>query len=194
MKIMSLRKLSNLFLAVSLLFLFGCGTQYNFNNRSYKKPELALQAHEEYLKKIEAELEPTKSQPSGKAIIITPSKKTSEALGITRTGHPDEKMINYLGQYLTNDYSYFTNFLKKGNLFESVEHIVDDFPKSYANKVKGDYRATIYLDMKSPTQISWMIMTNPEGKAEQIVLDSMAENGAPKIQSWLSDISSHISN
>jgi len=182
------KPLLTLLLALSLIVITGCGTKYSFNNQTYKKPEQALQAHKDYLNKIESELKVSDSKPTGKVLIVTPSKKTAESLGITRTGQPGKEIIDYLGSYLENDYSHFSRFLTKSNLFETVEPVIDDFPKNYANKKKGDYDATIYLDMKSPTQISWFVMFSPEHEAKPIVIDSMAEQGSPKIQSWIDNI------
>ena len=180
-----------LFAVVSVL-LSGCGHQYTFNNNSYSSPESALNAHNEYLKKIEKDLKSVSSTPKGNAVIITPSKKTCEALGIKRKGHPTEDMINYLGKFLEEDYAFFSNFLIKSNLFTSVEHIIDDYPLQYVNKVKNNYSATIYLNMRSPSQISWFILVPPKNKPKQLNFDKMADNGAPKIQSWLNDIKNYL--
>jgi hypothetical protein len=186
------QRLGICFFAVVAVLLSGCGHQYTFNNNSYSSPDSALGAHREYLKEIERDIESVSSIPRGNAVIITPSKNTCEALGITRKGHPTEDMINYLGQYLEEDYAFFSNFLVKSNIFSSVEHVINDYPLQYANKVKSNYSATIYLDMKSPSQISWFILIAPENLPVQLHFDKMADNGAPKIISWINDIKNHF--
>lgn len=177
---------------VFIVLLNGCANNYTFNNNSYTSPESALSAHKEFLQEIEKNINSVSSTPKGNAVIITPSKKTCEALGIKRTGQPTEDMIDYLGKNLEQDFGFFSKFLIKSNIFKSVTPIVDDFPLQYANKVKSDYSATIYLDMKSPSQISWYIMVSPENIPKQLNIDKMAENGAPKIQSWIVDVNNHL--
>jgi len=186
------KRLEIVIFAVFFVLLSGCRHQYTFNNNSYSSPEKALNAHHKYLEKIEKDLKSVSSTPKGNAVIITPSKKTCEALGIKRRGHPTEDMINYLGKYIEEDFAFFSNFLIKSNLFTSVEHIIDDYPLQYVNKVKNNYFATIYLDMKSPSQISWFILVPPKNKPKQLNFDKMADNGAPKIQSWLNGIKNYL--
>ena len=173
-------------------FLTGCTQYYTFNNKSFSSPENALRAHKEYLNEIQNDIKPISSTIMGDAIIITPSKKTCEALGITRKGSPTKEMTDYLGTYLEEEYSFFSNYLLKSNLFTNVNHVIDDFPHQYANQVKTNYSATIYLDMKSPTQISWFIMVSPENTPKQLHFDKMADSGASKIQSWIYDIRGHL--
>ena len=186
------KKLKNLFVIILLIILFGCAHQYTFNSKSYTSANDALNAHREYLQEIQNEIISNDTTPKGNAIIITPSKNTCEALGITRKGSPTEDMINYLGTYLEEDYAFFSKYLVKSNLFMTVNHVINDFPAQYANNVKNEYSATIYLDMKSPTQTSWFIMVSPENTPKQIHFDNMAKNGTLKIQSWIYDIKEHI--
>jgi hypothetical protein len=180
-------------LSLFALCLGGCGNTYTFNNQSYSSSEAALTAHAKYLEDIEADIVPIDNQPNGTAVIITPSKKTCEALGITRTGHPKEELVTYLGEYLEDDYAYFGNFLIKGNVFKSVEHEITDFPQQRARALNNKYSATIYLELLSPTQSSWRIIIPPESKSEQINMDGSAKPGAPQIQSWINDIHTKVS-
>jgi hypothetical protein len=186
------QRLGICFFAVVAVLLSGCGHQYTFNNKSYSSPEGAHDAHREYLKKIESGIKPVSSTPRGNAVIITPSKNTCAALGITRKGHPTEDITNYLGQYLEEDYAFFSNCLVKSNIFSSVEHVIDDYPLQYANKVKSNYSATIYLDMKSTSQVSWFILIAPENLPIQLHFDKMADKGVPKAISWINDINNHF--
>ena len=185
---MANNKFYKYFLLVIFLTVTSCAHQYSFNNKSYTSPNEALDAHKAYLQEIQNNIIPNSSVPKKKAIVITPSKNTCEALGITRKGSPTKDMIDYLGNFLEDDYAFFSNYLLKSNLFSSVDSAINDFPVQYANKVKKDYSATIYLDMKSPNQISWFIMVPPEYTPKQLHFDNMAENGAPKIQSWINGI------
>ena len=185
-------KSSIFFVIILYISLFGCAHQYTFNNKSYSSADDALKAHMEYLEEIQNGLVSNSSNPKKNAIIITPSKNTCEALGITRKGSPTKDMINYLGTYLEEDYAYFSKYLLKSNIFRIVNHVIDDFPPQYANKVKNEYFATIYLDIKSPSQTSWFIMVSPENAPKQIHIDNMAKNGTLRIQSWLDDIQGNL--
>ncbi|MCK5311908.1 MAG: hypothetical protein KAJ62_07360 [Desulfobacteraceae bacterium] len=188
------KRIGAVFIALAVTLLSSCVVQhqYTFNKKSYTSSESALNAHRDYLVKIENELKPISSIPKGNAIIITPSKKTCEALGINRQGHPTEEMINYLGTYLEEDYAFFSKFLIKSNLFTSVNHVINDYPIQYAKNVKNNYSATIFLSMKSPSQTSWMIMVFPENEPKQIHIDQQAENGSQIVQSWIKSIKTCI--
>jgi hypothetical protein len=166
----------------------GCGNTYTYNNKTFHSADKAHAAHAEHLKSIEDDIEPVGSSTAGSAAIITPSQKTCEALGVTRKGHPDQDMISYVGKYLENDFAYFENYLKKSEMFNSVIHEINDFPQHRAKEVNERYVATIYLELKSPNQSSWFLMTPHANSPMPIHFDNMAAVGAPKVQSWLNDI------
>jgi len=192
MKILNSIKKSIFIPATLMLLLSGCAHTYTFNNQTFSSPTDALTAHKQYLETIENELTPYKATPKGKAVIITPSKKTCEALGIKRTGQPAQELIDYLGKFQEEDYHFFYRFLLKSNLFISVDSLVEDFPVQATNRVKNNYDIIIYLDMRSPTQISWMLIYPPNNKPQQINTDKLAKTGTPKIKSWLDDIKRNI--
>ena len=183
----------NYFIKVFLLVLTiplisGCGVKYTFNNKTYSSAESGLAAQQKFFQEIESKIKPSNKNFAGKAIIITPSKKTCKALGIKRTGHPTEDIINYIANAFVADTSYFGNYIKSNNLFDSIHSVIDDYPKQYANKIKNDYIATIYLHMVSPDQIGWFIMVSPQNIPKQINFDNTADPGYPKIQSWLDNV------
>lgn len=91
------------FIPVTLLLLLcGCGSNtYTFNNQVYGTPEDALAAHNEFLVEIQNELKPYETPSAGKAVVITPSKKTCTALGVKRKGQPTQELVDYIGEYLS---------------------------------------------------------------------------------------------
>ncbi len=189
---MNLKKLGTVFFIIVGLLLSGCGTtQYLVDNKSYTSSESALDALRIKLKAIENELQPIGSTPTEKAVIITPSKQACK-VGLSTQGRLTEEHISYLLNSCKEDYASFSNFLEKSNLFASVEHVIDDHPSQYANKVNNDYSATIYLDIKSPSLVSWFISLPSENTPKPLNMDKMAENETQKIQSWLSDVKSHL--
>lgn len=186
------KRMRLVFFGLIAVLLSGCVTHYSYDNISYASPKEALDAHSVALEKIVSDLKPINSNPNGNAVIVTPSKTTCEALGVTRKGAPSQDLINYIGSSLEMDFAFFSKFLVKSNLFNSVNPVIDEFPLQYVNKVKNDYSATIYLDMKSQEQIGWFVIIPPDNVPKQINFDKMAEKGAPKIQSWLNDIKSKL--
>ena len=181
-----------LFLLAATLCLGGCGNTYSYNGKTYSSAEDAHVGHIEYLRTVEADIVPVGGKPSGSAVIITPSQKTCEALAVTRKNLPPEDIVKYVGKSIEDDYSFFLNFLNKGNIFKTVVHEINDFPRQRAREVSNDYDATIYLDMQSASQISWFFMVPPDNEPEQINFDNLAEAGAPKIQSWINDVHSKV--
>ncbi|MEK8020768.1 MAG: FlgO family outer membrane protein, partial [Candidatus Parabeggiatoa sp.] len=188
----NLKRLGTVFFVVVYLLLSGCGTtQYLVDNKSYTSSETALDALRITLKEIENELQPIDSTPKEKAVIITPSKKACK-VGLSIQGHLTKEHINYLLDSCKEDYASFANFLIKSNLFASVDHVIDDYPHQYVNKVNNDDYAKIYLEIKSPTQVSWFISVPPENTPKPLSMDKMAENETLKIQSWLNDVKNHL--
>lgn len=175
-------------LSMLALCLSGCGNTYSYNGKSYSSAEDAHAGHIEYLRSIEAGIVPVAGNPSGRALLVTPSQKTCEALGVTRKGHAEGEIVQYIGKSLEDDYSFFLNFLNKGNVFKTVTGEISDFPRQRAREASKEYDATIYLDMQSASQVSWVLISPPDNKPKQINMDSMAAPGAPKIQSWINDV------
>ena len=193
------RKIGTFFILMLLVLSSGCGARYTFNGKSYSSPKDLFSAHEEYIKDIEQKIKPASSTPNGNAVIITPSKKTCEALGIKRSGHPPKDMINTLGQLSERDFSYFSNYLQKSNLFESIEHFIDDYPLQRAQKINKNYYATVYLDIKSQTQADWFIMVSPENTPKKINFDKPdvhtfdnEKDTLKKIQYWINDVKNNL--
>jgi len=179
-----------LFTVAAALCLSGCGNTYTYNGKSYSSAEAAHTGHIEHLKALEADIVSVEENPSGSAVIITPSQKTCEALGVSRKGLPPEDIVQYVGKYLEDDYSFFRNYLNRGNIFKSVAYEINDFPRQRAREISKDYDATIYLDMQSASQVSWVFMAPPKNEPELIHIDSKAGAGAPKIQSWVNNVHS----
>ena len=122
------------------------------------------------------------------AIVVTPSKETCEALGITRKGHPQKEIIDYLGNHLESEYAYFAKYLKKRNLFAKVDSVIVDFPKVYSQKVQSKYDAVIYLHQVSPGNAGWYLLVGSNNQPKSIYMDPIADTGHKRVESWLSNI------
>ena len=183
----------NLLIAGSVIFMLGCGTQYTFNNQSYTKPSEALAAHSNFSTNIETGIKPITDSPIASSVmVVTPSKETCQKLGITKTGSPSKEMMDYLGEYLKSDFAYFNKYIQKSELFTSVEHKIVDFPAKFVKDLDKKYDAVVYLDMVSPSQASWYLLSSNSDKPQQINFDNIAAPGLPKVNSWLMDIKSKL--
>lgn len=188
MHIFNSRRFLSLFPVFLLFIITGCGPVYTFNNESFSTADSANDAHRHFLINIENEIKSSTDTTKGSVAIVTPSQKTCEALGVNTKGSPPKEVINYLGKFLEEDYSNFSKYLIKSNDFKSVESFVVDYPNQYANSIHEKYDYTIYLDMKSQTQIGWFVMKSKNPVPVQVNFDNMAAAGAPKIQSWIENI------
>lgn len=170
-----------------IFFLSGCYT-YTYNNKNFQSADAALSAHENDLALYTTQITESTVKISGKALVVTPTKKTTEALGITTKNSPPPKLIDYLGRYQERDYLAFSEYLKASNAFDDVVLKVVAHPVVYAKDAVNDYAATIYLRMLSPTQISWYMITPNTGEPQQINFDNLANTGSERINSWVKDI------
>lgn len=179
-------------LSFFLIFLCSCST-FTYNQKTYSSAEEALLAQNEHLTNIENKISKSDKKFAGKAIVVVPSKKTCDSLGITRTGAPAAEFTDYIASTLLSDFSKYANYIRKRELFDTVELAVDDFSKPYADKVKNDYFAVIYMQLLSPSQAGWFVMIKPDYTPKAINYSSTAETGYPKIQSWLNDLEEKLS-
>ncbi len=179
-------------IALLSFLMSGCANNYTFNNQSFTSPEEALSAHDKFLKNIEKELSPVSSNPQGHALVVTPSQKTCEALGIKRTGHPNKDIIDYIGAFLKNDLAFFSSFLTKSNIFKVVDSVIDDFPPQYVKRANKDYSAIIYFDLKSPDEADWYIIIPPDYESKKININKTEKDPTLKISSWNNDIKNQL--
>jgi hypothetical protein len=164
--------------------LAGCVT-YQYNGSSYHSSEEALAAQKQHEDEILAKITRLPSSINGTALVIVPSKATVAALGVTRKGNPDPALIDYVASTLFNDYSYFSKYLEASRAFSSVEARTVDHPVGEARNAAGKYAAVIYLQMSSPEQVGWMLLKPGVDAPIAINFDSLAQPGAPKIDSWI---------
>lgn len=174
------------------IFMCSCST-FTYNQKTYSSAEEALLAQKEHLISIENQINRGYKKFDGKAIVVVPSKKTCEALGVVKTGSPSSEFTEFIASSLLADYSKFPDYIRKRNLFDSVELAVDDFTKPYADKVKNSYMAVIYFQLLSPNQAGWFVMNKPDYTPKAINFSSTAGPGYPKVQSWLDDLEEKIS-
>jgi hypothetical protein len=170
-----------------VLSLSGC-TSYNFNNQNYSKASDALAAHSKFLDEIKQKISIKEATLPANVMIITPSKETCEAVGITRTGTPKKELTAYLGEFLESDYAYFPKYLVASKAFSNVESKIADYPIKEAHALIGKYSAVIYLHILSPSQIGWYMLKPGSNQPIQINMDAKAAPGAPKIDSWIDSV------
>jgi len=130
---------------------------------------------------------------SGTAIVITPSKETCEALGVTKSGAPRQEFIDYAATNEQYEFANFYKYLEKSKAFSRVESRIVDHPLLEARNVSASYVATIYLHMVSPSQVGWYMLTPGAKEPKQINFDATAAPGAPKINSWIKSIVDNMS-
>jgi hypothetical protein len=181
-------KLHNYLLAFFVIFFLSGCSNYTYNNRNFQSADAALSAHENDIALYTTQIAQSTVKISGKALVITPTKKTTEALGITSKNSPPPAFIDYLGRYMEREYLAFSEYLKASNAFDDVVSQVVDHPAVYAKNAFNDYAATVYLHMLSPTQVSWYLITPNTDEPQQINIDNLANTGPERINSWVKDI------
>lgn len=183
-------KIRNCLSLASVLFLLtGCIT-FTYNNQSYRSAEAALAAHDNDLAAYKNQINESTIKIPGTALVVTPTKKTTKALGITTKNSPPPEIIDYLGEYLEKDFSTFAEFLRESQVFDEVVLRIVDFPPVYAKDKINDYAAVIYLHMISPSQKSWYLINSRNEYPQQINFDNLSNTGSERINSWIKDLTS----
>ena len=172
--------------ALSLL-LAGCAT-YSYNNEKFSTASEALSAQGKYLGSVANGISAEPTSISGTVVVITPSKDTCAALGVVRRNSPPLEFVDYVAATLANYFAAFATFLERSRAFTGVEGRVVDQPLLEARQVSANYVATIYLQMLSPTQVGWYLLTPDAKEPRQINFDATAAEGLPKVTSWVRSI------
>jgi hypothetical protein len=175
-------------LLISFLFLItGCATTYTYDNQQFSSAEKALAAQQTLFTSIEENINVFDKEKFQKILLLTPSKETCEALGITKTGAPKKEILDYISSVLTRDYAKFGDYLRKSKLSNVTNSKIVDYPKTESRQYVNQYDAVIYLHMLSPSQISWYLVTK-DMEPTIISMDPMAKDVNEKIASWLNAI------
>ncbi|MBK7414936.1 MAG: hypothetical protein IPJ38_07235 [Dechloromonas sp.] len=121
-----------------------------------------------------------------KIIVISPSKSTTEALGINKIGGTSlpKDSSDYLGQIMENDYQLNGRALKKSKAFTEVDLKIADYPLKEARVLVENHSAVIYLNMLSPTQVGWYMLKSNNEAPVQINYNAIAK-GSKRIDSWI---------
>lgn len=178
-------------LTAVLALLAACASNYySYLGVKHKTPERALAAQAEYLEGIERDITRLPAPVGNSALVLTPSMSTIEALGVTRTGSPKQELVDYIATTSLRDYSTFGGYLTASGAFSQLSSRVVDFPQMEAKRERGNFDAVIYLHMKSPSQVSWFIITPNNKTPSPINFDAMSAAGASRIDSWVRSIAS----
>lgn len=172
-----------------LVTLGACsGNQFSYNAQKYPSARVAYDAQYVHIDSIAKDIRAVPQRISGDAVVITPSRTTIEALGMTRTGSPKRQFVEYVAVTTERDYESFSRYLDASGAFSTVDSMVVDFPQKDAREVRARYAATIYLHMKSPTQIGWFLLTPTSKSPKPISFDSLSAFGSARIDSWVQSI------
>ncbi len=169
------------------LLLSGCST-YSYNGETYHSPDDAVAAQRQFEEKTLANIAILARTNPGTAIVIIPSKSTIEATGVTRKGSPEKKYVDFVANELNSDYEYFPKYLQASKAFSVVEARVVDHTTQEARRVAAGYAATVYLQMLSPDQVGWYLLTPNSSAPIEVHFDGTAQPGAPKVDSWVRSI------
>lgn len=176
-----------------LSFLAGCASYYySYLGVKHKTPERALAAQAEYLESIERDITRLPTPSANSALVLTPSRSTVEALGVTRTGSPKQELVDYIATTSMRDYSAFGGYLRASGAFFQVSSRVVDFPQMEAKRERENFDAVIYLHAKSPSQVGWFVVTPNDKTPSPIIFDALSADGAPRIDSWVRSIASQM--
>jgi len=178
-----------------VLFLSACAAgTYTFNKKNYTSSQEALAAHKVYLNEINQKIKPTDNKLGGSAAVVIPSYDTCVALGIKRTGHPQHELIDYLGKFIVEGYRGMAKYLEKRNIFDKVTIVEDKYPVPTAKKIKRDYDAVLFLKLVGPEpgQAQWFLMFAPNYRQVSVYLNRSAEDGYPRVKSWLDNIEQNL--
>lgn len=171
-------------LALLVAALSGCAS-FTYNNEKFSSASAAYAAQKTRLESVKDNIAVVSPTIAGTLLVITPSKATIEAVGITRRGSPSQELVDYVAQITATDAEYMAKHIAASKAFASVEGRVSDYPLKEARKESGRYTAVMYLHMLSPAQVGWYLMKSNGDDPIQINSDATAEAGAPKINSLI---------
>ena len=175
-------------LVTVFLLLAGCAT-YGYNNEKFYTASAALSAQGKRLERIANGISAEPTSISGTAVVITPSKDTFAASSfVIKNNSPPLEQVDWLAGVLANEFAAFATYLERSRAFTGVERRVVDQPLLEARQVSANYVATIYLEVLSPSQTGWHLLTPGAKEPRQINLDARAAEGVPKVTSWVRSI------
>lgn len=180
-------------IVVIILLLPACSSYYfSYNGKKYRSADAALAGQQTYIEEVKSEITVLPNQYPGTVVVITPTISTWEALGITRTGSPKKILVDYIAKTNDENHAVFAQYLEAAGVFDRVESKLADFPHMEAKKLQENYAATIYLQIKSPTQMGWFMFTPSSTSPVQVNFDTLAAPGAPKVDSWIQSVISNL--
>ena len=183
------------FCFVLSLTIIGCaGYTYKYKGQNFHSQEEALNALKIDLYDVKTQITPTMKTNGGVAAVVIPTSDTFVALGISKIGHPEKELTDYIGKYLVVSNTAMYDFIDKRKIFNKVILVVDDYPTVAAKKIIAEYDVVIYLDLVSPEQAQWFMRAAPKYKNVPIKADESRTFGYHRIMSWLENIENNLNN
>jgi hypothetical protein len=172
--------------------MVGCVNAYKYRDENYRSQEEALAAQKTDLDGIKSQITPTQRKRGGSAALVIPTFETFVALGIKKTGNPQQEMVDFLGKKIVAGFRFQSDILDKRKIFDKVTLIEANYPIPVAKKIIAEYDVVIYLNLAAPDQAQWFMMVAPNYKNMTLNLDNSKAAGYPKLISWLENIEKNL--
>lgn len=171
---------------------WGGGNTYKYKGENFSSPEDALAAQKTDLDGIKSQITPTAKKRGGSAAIVIPSFETFVALGINKTGKPQQEITDFVGKSLVASFRAMSDNLDKRKIFDKVTLIEDKYPIPVAKKIIAEYDAVIYLNLAGPGRVQWFMMVAPNYKNMTLNSDGSKAVGYSRTASWLDNIEKNL--
>ena len=191
---MKTRILLPLLTALTLGF-FGCSaaSRFEMNTEIFLTAEEALSAHDTLLDEIDQQIVRRASPATDRLFFVTPTKEIVRERGVDVEPGAPESDIEYTTQVLYDDNKHFGTFIEVAGLAGQLLREESDNPKARAEEMKRDYDAIVYLEIISPTESGWYLITMPDNTTTPIEFGIDDSNSRyPKIKGWLNSLEKQL--
>jgi len=184
---LKLRLFKIVFFIALLTIMIGCGNTYKYKDQNFRSPEEGLAAQKTDLDSIISQITPANKKHGGTAVVVIPTLEVFSDLGVKKTGHPEQELVDYVGKSIAASYINMYDCLKQRKIFDKVTLIEDKYPIPKVKNIITEYDVLIYLDF-APEQIHWFMKVAPDYKDIPLDFDKSKDLGYPRTLSWLDNI------